>query len=68
MNIHLTVNGEPRDVPADTTVSELLGILDLANSRVAVEHNRHVVKTDGLAGTTLADGDDLEIVHFVGGG
>lgn len=68
MSVRLTVNGEPRDVPAETTVHELLEILDLTSARVAVEHNGAVVKKDGFSGTVLAAGDVVEIVQFVGGG
>ena len=68
MSVRLTVNGEFREVPAETTVRELLGILDLTGARVAVEHNGTVVKKDGFPDTVLADGDVMEIVQFVGGG
>jgi thiamine biosynthesis protein ThiS len=35
---------------------------------VVVEHNRRIVRRDGLAGAVLAGGDEVELVHFVGGG
>jgi thiamine biosynthesis protein ThiS len=49
-------------------VAGLLEELEIPPVRVAVEHNRQVVKRDDFAATRLEDGDTLEIVHFVGGG
>jgi thiamine biosynthesis protein ThiS len=46
----------------------LLRLLDLAESRVAVERNRALVRKADYADTALADGDRIEIVTFVGGG
>jgi len=66
--IRLTVNGEPREVRAGTSVTDLLRDLDLGPDRVAVEHNRRILPRDRFADTRLAAGDRIEIVHFVGGG
>jgi thiamine biosynthesis protein ThiS len=49
-------------------VADLLVELDLKIARVAVEHNRRVLKRHEFPRVILADGDRLEIVHFVGGG
>ena len=68
MSIKLTVNGRPREAPAGTTVARLLDELEVGSTRVAVEHNRRVLKRDEFSETRLEDGDTLEIVHFVGGG
>ena len=68
MTIRLQINGEDRDVGEAVSVADLLQDLDLALERVAVEHNRRVLKRDELARVMLADGDQLEIVQFVGGG
>ena len=68
MTIRLQINGEDRDVGEAVSVADLLQDLDLAVERVAVEHNRRVLKRDELARVMLADGDQLEIVQFVGGG
>lgn len=62
------VNGEPREMAAGLTVQGLLVELGLATDRVAVEHNREVVRRALWGETALAEGDRLEIVHFVGGG
>ena len=50
------------------TVSELLGHLSIDARRVAVEHNLVVVKRAAFDGTVVRDGDQVEIVNFVGGG
>ena len=64
----LSVNGEPRETPAGTTLAGLLAQLDLDPRAVVVEHNRRIVRREGLAEAGLAEGDTVEIVHFVGGG
>lgn len=64
----VTLNGEPREVPADLAVDELLRHLDLEPRLVVVELNREILRREDLARTAVHDGDSLEIVHFVGGG
>ncbi len=75
--MHITLNGDRFDVPeapggpaiaASLTVSELLGRLDIDARRVAVEHNLVVLKRAAFADTLVRDGDQVEIVNFVGGG
>jgi thiamine biosynthesis protein ThiS len=66
--ITLTVNGEQRTVPPGTTVLGLLESLDLVPGTVVVERNRRILPRDDYGEVTLADGDRLELVHFVGGG
>ena len=63
-----TVNGEPLDLPDGLTVLSLLAHLGVRAERVAVERNGAVVKKARHADETLAPGDVLEIVTFVGGG
>jgi sulfur carrier protein len=65
--VRIRVNGEPRDVSA-ATIADLLAELDIDARRVAVEHNLIIVKRDKYAEASLADGDEIEIVNFVGGG
>ncbi len=65
MQIH--VNGEAREVADGTTVAALVAALGISGP-VAVERNRDVVPRREHATATLAEGDQLEIVHFVGGG
>jgi thiazole synthase len=63
----ITLNGDPRRTTA-STIAELVRELDLAPEKVAVERNGEIVPRSTLADAPLADGDKLEIVHFVGGG
>jgi sulfur carrier protein len=66
--MHLTINGERREFPEGLTVGALILHLGLGPGPVAVERNREVVPRAEHASAPLADGDVLEIVHFVGGG
>lgn len=66
-SLSLTVNGEPRHSTA-TSIAVLVQELELDPAKVAVEHNGEIVPRSTLADAVLADGDVLEIVHFVGGG
>lgn len=65
--MRLTVNGEPHDVPEETTVSGLLLHLGLSGP-VAVERNTQVVPRASHPTVLLESDDVIEIVHFVGGG
>lgn len=62
------INGEVRDIPAGLTVLDLLRHLQLSTERVAVEHNRALLKRERWAEVPVGEGDELEIVQFVGGG
>jgi sulfur carrier protein len=67
----LQINGDPRDfndVPAPFTLAALIESLGMKSDRVAVELNRDIVPRDRWNDAALKDGDQLEIVHFVGGG
>jgi thiamine biosynthesis protein ThiS len=66
--MNLVINGEPRDFNAPLTLAGLVDHLGMKADRVAVELNRSIVARDQWAKTSLAEGDRLEIVHFVGGG
>lgn len=66
--MQLQINGEVRDLEACATVAALIETLGLANERVAVEVNRKIVRRAGWPEAPLAEGDVVEIVHFVGGG
>ncbi len=68
MSLRLVVNGKPCEAPSSATVASLLQELEIPASRVAVEHNRRILKRAEFSATHLQDGDRLEIVHFVGGG
>ncbi len=66
--IRVEVNGDLRDLPAASTILDLLETLDLGSKRVAVAVNRDVVIRSLHAATRLADGDHVEILEAVGGG
>jgi thiamine biosynthesis protein ThiS len=67
--ISLTVNGTARTVPAGTTLAQLLAGLELDPRMLIVEHNRVILRDRERYSTcSLASGDTLELVHFVGGG
>lgn len=66
--IMLTVNGEPRRVAAGSTIADLVADIGLDPKKVAVEHNAQIAPRSTLGDVLLSDGDQLEIVHFVGGG
>jgi len=66
--VKITLNGDPFELPAPLTVSELLSHLKIDPRRVAIEHNLVVIKRSTFDTTTVGDGDQIEIVNFVGGG
>lgn len=66
--ITITVNGEHRRVAGGISLADLANELGLVPEKVAVERNLEVVPRSTLAQVTVEDGDEIEIVHFVGGG
>ena len=64
----LTVNGDPMDLQDGTTVAALLERLKLNPGLVVVELNMTILRRDELPKAALKEGDQVEIVHFVGGG
>lgn len=66
--VKIQVNGTPREVPAGTTISELLRQLDVTAQAVAVEVNFELVPRARHAEHALQQGDQLEVVTLVGGG
>lgn len=66
--VRFTLNGEARTFSAPLTVAALLGEIGLDAAKVAVERNLEIVPKSDYAATALAEGDRLEIVHFIGGG
>ena len=67
-SLSITINGEPRTVESGLSVAALIAFLGLNPKKVAVERNLEIVPRSSHAAVMLADGDALEIVHFVGGG
>jgi thiazole synthase len=66
--ISIRVNGEQRRVPQGINIADLATELGLEAGRVAVERNREIVPRSTLAEVAVAEGDEFEIVTFVGGG
>jgi thiamine biosynthesis protein ThiS len=64
----VTVNGKTMDVPQNCTIQSLLDQVQVKAERVAVERNQDIVPRRSYGDCQLADGDQIEIVTFVGGG
>lgn len=67
-SVTLTVNGESRDFAAPLSVTQLLAVIGLEMRKVAVELNEEIVPRSRYRETALSTGDQIEIVHFIGGG
>ncbi len=66
--MNLILNGESREVPSGLNLDEVLRHLSLPTQRIAVEVNRMVVRRSEWINTEINEKDQIEIVHFVGGG
>jgi thiamine biosynthesis protein ThiS len=64
----ITLNGDPHVITGPLSISALLQQLDIDARRVAVELNLAVVKKAAYDSSVVKDGDEVEIVNFVGGG
>ena len=67
-SLSIRVNGEHRRVNGGLSVAQMVSELGLDPARVAVERNLEVVPRSKIGDILVEDGDDFEIVHFVGGG
>src|SRR5262245_21916722 len=68
MTVEITLNGETRRLDAPVSVRGLLESLGLDPAKIAVERNLEIVPRSTYGEVALAQGDRLEIVHFIGGG
>ncbi len=68
MTVQVTVNGQPREVPAGTTVGHLVGTVTELATGVAAAVNGEVVPRRSWAGTLVHNGDQVEVVTAVQGG
>ena len=66
--IKLRINGRDVELDGPTRLGDYLASLRVDQRAVAVEHNGRILERAELAGTTLAEGDVVEIVRMVGGG
>ncbi|SNT02785.1 sulfur carrier protein [Granulicella rosea] len=71
MSLTVILNGQSRSfetLDTPTTLDQVVGVLGLKADRVAVERNGEITPRSTWSASPVADGDKLEIVHFVGGG
>lgn len=66
--MQVIINGEVREVPDTLSLRDLLRHLKVSEERVAIERNREIVKRERWPAVRVEAGDQLEIVHLVGGG
>jgi len=66
--VEIILNGEPYTVEQPLTIVALLDRLEIDARRVAVEHNLTIIKRHRFPDVIVGDGDQVEIVNFVGGG
>jgi thiamine biosynthesis protein ThiS len=66
-DVEVQINGESR-VVVSTTIAELIKELSLSGKKLAIERNREIVSREHYEITPVSSGDQLEIIHFVGGG
>jgi thiamine biosynthesis protein ThiS len=66
--IRVQLNGSSRDLPSGLSVRDLLVSLELRPELVVAEVNREILPRESYAERDLAEGDVIELVHFVGGG
>ena len=67
-SVGIRVNGEHRRVPDGISITEMLNEIGIDPARVAVERNLEIVPRSSLSELCVENGDNYEIVHFVGGG
>ncbi len=68
MKVEIQLNGEARQVPPALNIRQLLEHFDLPMERIAVERNRSVIPRGNWDDVTVVTDDQIEVVHFVGGG
>lgn len=68
MPIRIKLNGTDRSVEEGVTVSGILELCDVRPGGVVVERNRSILDRDSFSQVVLEDGDEIELIRFVGGG
>jgi thiamine biosynthesis protein ThiS len=66
--VRVVINGEEQKLVEGLTLAGLVSQLDLNQRRIAVEVNREIVAREEYETRVLHEGDEVEVVHFVGGG
>jgi thiamine biosynthesis protein ThiS len=67
-SISISVNGRPRELSADSSLTSLIEALGIDRRMIALAHNGDVVPRDRYDQVVLQDGDTVEVVRMVGGG
>lgn len=68
MSIKIILNGEERKFEKNLTISELIQTFEIDLTKVAIEKNLEIINFEDFEKITIADGDKIEMVHFIGGG
>lgn len=66
--MHVVINGDWRELPDGASVLDMLAQFKLEQKILVVELNRNIIDRSAYEATSLSEGDQVEIVHFVGGG
>ena len=66
--MQIQLNGESRDIPDNSSAADLVALLELTGKRLAMEVNLEIVPRTTYDEHMLHDGDQVEIVHAIGGG
>lgn len=66
--MQILVNGEPKELTGQATLADLIAEMELTGKRIAVEINAEIVPRSQHGETALNEGDQVEIVHAIGGG
>ncbi len=66
--MQVTINGEKQDFDNNLSVAELVDVLALDIRQVAIEKNREIIARSRYKDAMLTEGDEIEIVEFIGGG
>lgn len=66
--MHIIINGEKKEISVNTTVSSLLSDLGIDPRKIALERNLQLIPRTTFDNAQLNDGDEIEIINFVGGG
>jgi thiamine biosynthesis protein ThiS len=66
--LKLFVNGEPKELESGLSLEGLILHLGIKKEAVVAEVNREIIQPDKRAGLSLQEGDQIELIQFVGGG
>lgn len=66
--MQITINGEAQNLPTISTIAQLMAQLGVDVRQAGVEKNRRIIPKSRYAEEPLADGDEIEIISFIGGG